>query len=254
VTREFSPQIQQIAAALILEAGNGLYSVIREPGVTCPVCATPPNPGYPLCRSCQDHVNSGLPLADRVGSLVYAIKPDTQLYKIVHDYKSPMYANTRLPTIMSALLALGMRSHFECAARLSGQTTHGWTVVPSTRGRTTLRDLVIGIGGSLRTEVPVQFIGTPGERALRPESWAVRPSVVFPQHVVVADDSWVSGRHAQSVAAALKAHGVHQVSIFTAARVLERSYGPNQEFIDTRLRSEGFDWRRCPWTGAGCPE
>lgn len=254
MTREFQPQIRQIAEGLILEAGNGLYSVIREPGITCPVCATPPNPGYSRCSACEEQVRTGRPLADRVGALVYAIKPDTQVYKVVHDYKSPNYASTRLPTMMSALLALGLRSHYACVRRLSGQEAQGWTVVPSTRGRTVLRDLITGIGAPHQEEVVAQFIGAPGERAFRPESWTVDPGASLPHHVVVVDDSWVSGRHAQSVAAMLKSRGVAEVSIFTAARVMDPGYGPNREFIDSRLRPEGFDWRRCPWTGGDCPE
>ncbi|WP_431837853.1 hypothetical protein [Cellulomonas sp. Y8] len=72
------------------------------------------------------------------------------------------------------------------------------------------------------------------------------------EHVIVADDSWVSGRHAQS-AAALKFAGVRDVSILTVARVLSPGGPPNVDFIRHRL-DRPFDPRVCQWTGGACPE
>ena len=51
----------------------------------------------------------------------------------------------------------------------------------------------------------------------------------------------------------LKAAGAEQVSIFTVARVMNPSYGPNPDFIKARLLGNAFDWTRCPWTGGACP-
>jgi hypothetical protein len=71
--------------------------------------------------------------------------------------------------------------------------------------------------------------------------------------VVVIDDSWVSGSNAQGVASMLKQRGVRQVSVLAAARVMRPDFGPNPDFIRTRLAGTPFDWRRCPWTGSDCP-
>ncbi|HZK47997.1 MAG TPA: hypothetical protein VFD74_00120, partial [Thermoleophilia bacterium] len=89
-------------------------------------------------------------------------------------------------------------------------------------------------------------------RSLRPENFAVTAGQRVPDHVLVIDDSWVSGGHAQSVASALKSSGVADVSIFTVARVLDPQWSPNADFIKERLRGV-FDPRICPWTGGDCP-
>lgn len=256
MTREFTPQVQRIAAGLILEAGSGLHSVIREAGITCEVCATPltPDLGYRRCFQCQGHPRAGLSLANRVGALVYAIEGDSQIYKIVQNYKAPAYDETNLPRLMSAMLALGLRAHYSCARRLAGFDHQGWAVVPSTKGRSKLRELVLGIGAPAAQEVPISFIGPGGGRSLRPELWAIGEDAIVPPHVVVVDDSWVTGSNAQSVAAMLRAAGAEQISIFTAARVMRSDYGPNPEFIRSRLAGDSFNWERCPWTGADCPD
>lgn len=127
MTREFPPQVHQVAAGLILGAGNGLHSVIRETGTTCDVCATPlaPGQGYRRCYQCSGHPQSGLPLADRVGSLVYAVEGDSQIYKIVQNYKASAYAETNLPKLMSAMLALGLRTQLLVRTQNSGRRRAG---------------------------------------------------------------------------------------------------------------------------------
>lgn len=112
MTRTFTTEAKQIAAGLILGSGNGLYSVIREPGITCEVCAAPLDEarGFRRCFVCNGHLDLGVPLADRVGSLVYAIEGDSQVYKIVHNYKAAACAGTNLPTLMSAMLARSERA------------------------------------------------------------------------------------------------------------------------------------------------
>lgn len=255
MTRSFPQHVQQVAAELMLEAGTIFYSVVRQVGVTCSVCATPLSPGheYLVCRTCEQRAGSGLRVADRVGSLIYAFEPESQAYKVVRNYKA-VHPGPSLPQIMRALLALGLRAHYQCATDLSDAASHGWAVVPSTGSRTALRDLVLGLVRSTQREVALRYAGGVRERALRPDDWTVGDDAGLPEHVFLIDDSWVSGSHAQSVAAMLKARGVRQVSIFTVARVISPDFGPNPEFIRTRLPQPSFDWRRCPWTGGDCPD
>lgn len=256
MTRKFSPQAQGIATGLVREVGRDLYSVIREPGITCEVCATPVSSGFRRCYQCQDHISRDIPLADRVGSFIYAIEGDSQAYKIVRNYKAPNFAKTSLPRLMSAMLALGLRAHYSCAGKLAGLAAddQGWAIVPSTRGRTKLHDLVVDIGAPRDREVPIRFNGPSHDRSLHPDHWEIDGDAELPAHVVVIDDSWVSGSNAQGVASALKAVGVKRVSVFTVARVMRRDYGPNPSFIDSRLAGSSLTWTRCPWTGGSCPE
>lgn len=250
MSRELPPAVRDIAQYLSAEAGTYLYNVIREPRVTCAVCFAPVE-GYTLCWPCRQQSQSGFPLADRVGSMVYAVEYDSQAYRLVQTYKTPG-AGPSHETTMQALLALGLRGHYPCAAKLSGASTHGWAVVPSTRGRTKLRELVISLTKGGQREVQVDYAGPKGNRELRPDYWTIRNDQTIPEHVVVIDDSWVTGAHAQSVAASIKLAGADQVSIFTVARVLSSAWEPNPEFIRQRLRGS-FDANVCPWTGGDCP-
>lgn len=256
MTRTFTQRDRAVAGGLIEEAGTGLYNVVRETGVTCEVCATPLAQGhsYSRCYACNQARGLPHPRADRVGSLFYAIEGNTQVYKIVHDYKAERFATSRLPTLMSAMLALGLRTHYRCAQKVSGVNQLGWTVVPSKKGRTKLRELVLEIGAPAASEVPMRYIGANIQRAIRPEDWEIAATSDALEHVIVVDDSWVTGSNAQGVAAALKMSGVQQVSIFTVARILNPDHGPNTEFIKTRLIGKQLDPWRCPWTGGDCPE
>lgn len=251
MTRQLPPGVQEIARALAAEAGTYLHSTVREPRVTCSVCAAPVD-GYERCIPCNEHARAGFALADRVGSLIYAVEPDAQAYRVVRNYKAPMSGSNLLNT-MRALLALGLRGHFGCAATLAGLATHGWAVVPSTRGRTKLHELVVGLSQRAEAEVLVSFVGETGSRELRPGEWRIDAAGYLPAHVLLVDDSWVTGAHAQAVASALRSAGVEQVSIFTVARVLHPHWSANEKFIKTRFTGPGFDWARCPWTGGDCP-
>lgn len=242
-----------LAAASYLASKPGTYlqSVIREAGVTCDVCAEPLPSGTRRCSQCNKFAERGVPLADRVASVIYAVEFDSQSYKTMHDYKARFPGDDSRADVAN-LLRLGLVGHARCALVLSGAATHGWTVVPSTRGRTTLRDLVLAIARNPEQEVDVKCLGVSDKRELRPDLWQVDQKDL-PDHVIVIDDAWVSGRHTQSIAAALKIAGVKTVSIFTAARVLNPKWAPTGPFIAERLSGPSFDARRCPWTGGGCP-
>lgn len=99
----------------------------------------------------------------------------------------------------------------------------------------------------------MKFVGQTGSRELRLQDWECSAAARMPEHVLLIDDSWVTGAHSQAVAATLKSAGAREVTIFTVARVLHPDWPANKEFIRTRFAGPGFDWTRCPWTGGGCP-
>lgn len=242
-----------VANGVERSAGSYLQSTVREMSVTCTVCGTPVANGFERCIPCAQHAKAGVPLADRVGSLVYAVKPDSQTYLLVYNYKSSAPGPTHEPE-MKGLLALGLRGHAECAKTLAGATTSAWCVVPSTKGRAKLHELVSQLASptSRRIEVTHAESGRQ-DRDLHPDQWAIGIDGSPPEHVLVIDDSWVTGSHAQSVASALKTSGVPQVSVFTVANVLDPTWEPNMQFIKQRLSKSAFDKTRCPWTGGACP-
>ncbi len=250
MTRSWPVELQQLAAVLHQKASTFLDRVVRQRGFTCEVCGAPVVNGYETCYPCGE-LRSGLaPIADRVASLVYAVEPGSQTYQVVRNYKGDR-PGPDMRFIMLALLILGLRGHTNCLNALSAAPVDGWAVVPSTRGRAMLHDLVTAISTRPDQEVRVRFQGVAGEREFAPEHWVV--DIDSPRnHVLVIDDSWVQGAHAESVASALKSAGVQEVSIFTVARVLRSDWRPNRSLINA-LKGGTFDWKVCPWTEGTCP-
>jgi hypothetical protein len=70
-------------------------------------------------------------------------------------------------------------------------------------------------------------------------------------HVLLVDDTWARGGHAQSAAAALRAAGAARVSVLVAARWVNEDFGGNAAFL-RGLAGRDYDPALCPWTGAAC--
>ena len=81
-----------------------------------------------------------------------------------------------------------------------------------------------------------------------PESHA---PVVAPPHVLVVDDTWVSGEKAQSAALALKAAGARAVTIICIGRWLSTRWVAHKALIDAL--GTPYDALQCPVTGGTCP-
>ena len=239
MTRTFGADIAQIGDDLTAVAGSYLHTVTAGLWQACRTCALPLT-NYESCPQCAAHLQSQLPLADRAGFLVYADKPNSQAYRTMFGYKEGRLRSLYEP-ILRGLLAVGLRAHFGCANLLAGTTNSGWAVVPSTKGRTVLSDLVRGLSRTPTSEIAVQFTGLVPNRDLSPESWAVSTRSPLPAHVMVIDDSWVTG------SSALKTAGVQQVSIMNVARVLSPAWDPNKSFIKDVLPGLLYDWRVCSW-------
>jgi adenine/guanine phosphoribosyltransferase-like PRPP-binding protein len=71
-------------------------------------------------------------------------------------------------------------------------------------------------------------------------------------HVLLIDDTWASGGHAQSAVLALRAAGASRVSVLVVARWLKEDYGENKQFI-VDLANCDYNPLICPWTGTDCP-
>jgi predicted amidophosphoribosyltransferase len=253
VTRQFPNRVSNVGNDLTQVAGSYLHSVAAGAWSACEVCTLPIDDNYTVCPQCLNHRRSGMPLADRAGFLVYADEPLSQTYRTMRGYKDPHTQATFKP-IIQALLAVGLRGHFECAMRLTHEPDCGWAVVPSTRGRATFGELVRSFTTSPTLEVRMSHAGPKPDRVLNPSSWSIDSGVTLPSHMVVIDDAWASGASSQSLAVTLKQAGVSQVSILSVARVLSPNWGPNTAFFRDVLPSLPYDWTICPWTRAACPE
>ncbi len=234
-----------------------MRNIIREPGVTCQVCSLPTS-GYEFCPNCRYHQSSSFSTADLVGSLTYAaygnLNWNNQAYTIVRGYKAEKPGPGSIE-MMENLLILGLRGHAGCSRTILGASSRSWAVVPSNKGRTALAEMVRRIAQSTADEILVNSRDDAADREFDPDRWQVPAwEAAPPDHVLIIDDSWATGSHAQSLAASFKRTGVEMVSIFTVARLLSYEWSENRAFERERLRDVIFDWTKCPWTNDGvCP-
>jgi hypothetical protein len=92
-------------------------------------------------------------------------------------------------------------------------------------------------------------------REVTPSNFEIRTAVPEGAHVLVVDDTWVGGGHAQSVAAALSQAGAGRVSVLTVARWLKPEDDDVAKHVyRQRIKDRAYDPTICPWTGGACPK
>jgi hypothetical protein len=72
------------------------------------------------------------------------------------------------------------------------------------------------------------------------------------RHVLVVEDTWVSGAKAQSVALTLKDAGASNVTVLAIGRWLRYDWNDHKTFIEEL--HEPYDAQVCPVTGGRCPD
>lgn len=216
------------------------------------VCTTPVTVNH-LCQPCGSHYKAwGARLANRVGFMTYAVG-GTKSGALLRGYKGAEPSPADID-VMRTFCLLGLTEHNGCLARITGVSPSRWAVVPSLGGRAGDHPLRAVMRGVLTPSHEVELM--PGShihdpRAATPENFAVIGAVPVNSHVVVVDDTWTSGGHAQSAAMALRVAGAGLVSVFCVARWLRPEWSDNAPFISTRLMSPYTI--HCPWTSGGCP-
>ncbi len=76
-------------------------------------------------------------------------------------------------------------------------------------------------------------------------------SAIAGRHVLVVEDTWVSGGKAQSASIALKAAGAACVTVLVLARWLNYTWQDHRQLIE--ILTDPYDATRCPVTGGECP-
>lgn len=231
-----------------------VHPLLPGPGV-CQVCRGTANPGYPTCWQCQEArriLGSGV--GDAVVPVSLALKNE-QYANELWRYKNTTgaqqhYFRTGLAAVLWRFLAL----HEACiAAHCAVPGFSVVTTVPSTSGREVhpLRIMVADMVGATRGRYRDLLTPTPEAAALGRTGSASRytSSALWGENVLLVDDTWTTGHHAQSAAAALKAAGAGSVAIVVLGRHLNLTYGDTATLVEqARLRS--FSWAACalrPW-------
>lgn len=228
----------------------------------CQICCGPIESRYNLCYQCQEHRREFRDeLADVVVPLSYAVKGHVnlqQFYADLHRYKSD---RPSLPACnrLVALIRLFKLYHLHCLESEQGLPICSVVAVPSGRNRSyhPLPEIA-GIFASLgneRPDVPLvqaRFVGQPRiSRAERsnphPDDFAINQRLAG--HVVIVEDTWVTGRNAQSVAISARRQGASRVSIVVLARMLDYSYPLTKTLVDCWPKDHHFDPTVCPVPG-----
>jgi hypothetical protein len=236
-------------------AGGFLRNIVREPGVTCSVCATAVD-GYPWCWSCRQ-ARSTPGLADLVVPLTYAIQ-GTQSATVLRHYKDNPTLSVRAQhaRIVNRLLYLGIMLHEQCIEQKVGRPVTLRLAVPSLRGRPGTHPFIATARTMRAVNDAPQLVPTAGadhDRTVSANQFALGPDVSLRgHHILILDDTWTTGANAQSAALTVRHAGAEAVSVVVVGRWLVPGFANNAEFIRRRLRGD-YDPHLCPVTGGDCP-
>jgi hypothetical protein len=250
-----------VRVELARRVGSGfLRNTIRRKGTTCLVCTTPLDMerGFTTCFTCNEMNRvarqHNTRTADLVVPLVYAIKGGQSAH-LMSTYKTAVATPAGIEQLR-LLLRTGFELHRSCIESASEQRVAFWATVPSTRNPDRPHPLwaiaasVLGEVGGLD-----EAILSPGPNFMRKprrfvdglwhaeHDWGVAGC-----HVLLVDDTWTTGAHAQSAAAALRSAGASAVTILVLARWLDPSWSPTQMFMRQLLTAD-YDITHCPVAG-----
>lgn len=252
---------QKVKENLHREVGGFFTNTSRGPN-NCAVCTGPA--AAELCWQCEGHrARYGHQLAGQVVTLAYAkgdMSPRHQSAHHMYRYKNRINPSLECLRDLKLMVLGATYLHGECMARAFGW----WDTVTfvSSASRPGTQHPVVGLAEQVlpledRAKL-LMGIGpqmAEGGRFPLPGRFTVsdlqRPNVEG-CHVLVVDDTWVSGDKSQSAALALRAAGARAVTILCLARWLSWSYSIEHERL-IRASTAPYDALLCPVTGGACP-
>ncbi|WP_156096378.1 hypothetical protein [Amycolatopsis jejuensis] len=246
-----------LEAALVGSAGGYLRNAVRIAGTTCLVCTTTVNAGDTYCHACARHRSAGRRqlTADHVAMLTYAIE-GTQSHWLMRGYKaaSPI-GITEHRNVVALLCIISLDLHRNCVERMSGRRVTHWATVPSLPAKAGEHPLhaLLAPGMALPDAPLTAATQVTAPRDFRADHFRTGIQLPRGSHVLVIDDTWTSGGHAQSAALTLRRAGATTVSVMALARYFKPGYGSNAAFIKTHLDKD-YDPLWCPWTSGICPD
>jgi predicted amidophosphoribosyltransferase len=242
--------VARLRAALVARAGGYLRNPVRHEHVTCAVCTTPVV-GYERCLQCNRH-RGYAELADKVAFLTYAVAGRQSGY-VMRGYKAPRPVDEHV-TIVALLILLALSRHSQCPGVLAGAPVTHWATVPSLPakpGEHPLHRIVSSLPPGREVHL-VASATAQRPRDVNPEHFSTDAQLGQGSHVLLIDDTWTGGGHAQSAVLALRRAGATHVSLLVVARWIREDFGDNAKFL-RELAGRDYDPEICPWTGGACP-
>lgn len=225
----------------------------------CEVCRTPVESGNRLCVACHKtrkaSIAQDFKLADHVYPIVYA-NHNSQSMLLMHGYKenfnpelepSELYLNI----ILLIITTLGL--HIDCIQNPIQTITY----VPSSKGREShpLRRVAKFLCDEFNFKfVEAKYVPTiPSEsRELNPNQYELISTPGTLGHILILEDTWTTGAHAQSLAAKLKNLGASEVSILVVARWLQTNWDPTSRFVAGAIKDRVYEPNDCPFSIDQC--
>jgi predicted amidophosphoribosyltransferase len=245
------PGFMEARTALVQLSGGYLRNTIRESYVTCRTC-TGPVDGYEYCPKCRNYSTDPL-LADIVATVTYA-REGHQSGHLMYNYKADQSAPD-LKRLVTLLGAYAVMRHWGCLTNNGYGGISSWSTVPSLKkDRGYIHPLSNLLNGVISARAPyrriLRSVHVQNPRDARPENFEPECGP-WGSHVLLIEDTWVGGGHAQGAAKALKLAGVDRVTVLALARWLDMTWTPTPEFVNSRLTRD-FDPDICPLSGDYC--
>lgn len=235
VTVEEASDPLQPALVPVPRGGNGFCRTCHRP------CST-----YNVCLSCH-RVENTVSAPCRNVIPVSLMDKDTQLYETLKSYKGPVGSTSRRLARMRTigLLARFLRDHGGCVAPAGWDTV---THVPSTSGRHPgIHPIVqiLSMYSPLKNVYADLLTTGPGniERRLGADDGYLVRSTARDKRVLIVDDTWTTGAHAQSAASALTLAGATVVGIVPIGRLIDPNFD-GAAWWKTQ-RNQRFDFDTC---------
>lgn len=227
----------------------------RFRGRVCRLCRAPVD-GYEYCYRCNAAPDVVRP--DAAGFVSYAIE-NSQAGQDMYRYKG-MQPSVQAVSNVQLLLEHGLR-HLRCAGRIAGAAVDAVAVMPSrshyqSGAASQLQKLcALRLPAGLPTVGIEPVAGATSDRKVDPDSFVV-PVLVGWSHVLLIDDTWVSGGTVMSAVGALRTAGAAKVSSLVLARWLAPGYRATPELVREVTEAGGWSPPQgvCPFTRDGvCP-
>lgn len=250
------PAVQRAGKRLTQSVGRFLTNTIYLPKQTCRRCKGTYSLGAgDVCARCRSYV--GPHAADLVGSLIYA-RSNAESGHLMRGYKEGSSNPDSDAILLLLLLAL---SHSGCASKATGSAFTHWASVPSLKHfdrEHPLHRIAHQLPGLPAQQVDVRaseagkVADDKQARQFNADHYYVASALPAGSHVLVIEDTWTGGGHAQSVAASLKNAGADKVCILAIARWLDMDDPRTRRIYNDVLEPRPYDFTVCPWLQERC--
>ena len=217
------------------------------------MCRTAWSGSYSRCFPCNEaYRKAGGQLADAIVPISIAVKGD-QFAVELWRYKNHADAQARavLQSRLASVLWRFAAEHESCIADHTGVPEFDCvTVVPSTSGRLDhpLRHMVASMIPYTRdrfVDLPISNSALSADRQVHVDRFIpVVGQAIDGASILLFDDTWTTGAHAQSAAWALKRAGAARVAILVIGRHFVPTFSDNGRNLRV-AKQKRFSWDHC---------